>query len=169
MPATSDAARHLYWSSAPSNTPPSALTAEQAKAAKADATVSSKKWTPLYKWGQTSDKVVLTIFVPCLEKDAASVDIKPLSLDFKAERVAAFAGNTKEQRTYTLSLKLRAEVDADNAEIFLRHDHVRVELSKTSAKPWRTLQAEGVPKSKLLHACVITTTTITTGIGRTDV
>ena len=141
MAATSDAAKHLYWSKAPSNTPPSALTAEKAKAQKADADVSDKEWTPLCallanprarpirrcshvlfstraradKWGQKYQKIILTIFVPCLEDDAVKVDVKPKALSFRAERVAAFAGNKMEKRIYTLSLEFLAEVDGDSA------------------------------------------------------
>jgi alpha-1,6-mannosyltransferase len=144
---TKGAAGHLYWSNQPSNKPPEALTTEAAKALKADAQKSEKVWTPIYKWGQRKDKVILTIFVPCLEEDAVSVDLQPRSLRFRAERVAAFAGNKKEQREYTLSLELSAEVDADRKEIFLRHDHVRVELPKVQRKPWRTLQPANVPKN----------------------
>ena len=173
MAATSDAAKHLYWSKAPSNTPPSALTAEKAKAQKADADVSDKEWTPLCallanprarpirrcshvlfstraradKWGQKYQKIILTIFVPCLEDDAVKVDVKPKALSFRAERVAAFAGNKMEKRIYTLSLEFLAEVDGDSAEIHLRHDHVRVELPKVVKKPWRSLQAAHIPKN----------------------
>ena len=98
------------------------------------------------KWGQKKTKVILTIFVPCLEKEAVKLEIKPKSLNFRAERVAAFAGNKKEQRVYTLALQLRDEVDGDAAETFFRHDHVRVELPKVVASPWRTLQAAHLPK-----------------------
>ena len=107
-PSKSTAASHLYWSSAPSNTPPKPLAAAEAEAAKADAELSDKIWTPLYKWGQKKDKIVVTIFVPCLQKDAVTLDLLPRSLTFRAERVAAFAGNKKEQRVYTLSLELLA-------------------------------------------------------------
>ena len=145
--AKAGAADHLYWSKEKSNKPPPPLTAADAKAAKREnAVVSDKVWTPIFKWGQRKDKVVLTIFVPCLEEEAVQVDVKPKTLEFKADRVAAFAGDKKEQRVYTLSLKLCAEVDDSRAEIFIRHDHVRVELPKVSAKPWRTLQQAGIPK-----------------------
>ena len=147
MSTKGDAASHLYWSRGASNKPPPALTAEEAKARKSDAVESDKEWTPLYKWGQRKNKIVLTIFVPCLEKDAVDLDIKPTSLSFRAERVAVFAGNKKERRVYTLSLQLRADVDPDTVETALRHDHVRVELTKMSATPWRSLQPDGVPKN----------------------
>ena len=142
-----DAAQHLYWSRAPSNTPPKPKSLETAQQELKDASVSQSLWTPICKWGQRRDRVIITIFVPCLQKDAATVDCKPFGLEFRAERVATFAGNKREQRTYTLSLELLAEVNAEQVEIFLRHDHVRVELPKIVAKPWRTLQAANVPKS----------------------
>lgn len=144
--AAGEAANHLYWSRARSNKPPPPKTTQEAKASVSDAPLSDKVWTPIFKWGQKRDRVVLTIFVPCLEKEALTVDIKPKSLSFRAERVAVFAGNAKEQRIYTLELKLLAEVDADGAEISLRHDNVRVTLRKEVAAPWRTLQSKGIPK-----------------------
>lgn len=157
-PQGGGAAGHLYWSSKPSNSPPAAVTAEAARAAaRADATISEAIWTPIYKWGQRRNKVILTIFVPCLEKDDATVDVKPRELNFRAGRVAVFAGNKKEQRVYTLSLRLRDDVDSDATEVFLRHDHVRVEMPKARARPWRTLQAEGIPKRahhRAAAACV---------------
>ena len=141
------AAEHLYWSKERSNKPPPPLPAEKAKAEKAEGAVKSDKvWTPIFKWGQRKDKIILTIFVPCLEKDAVDVDINPTTLKFKADRVAAFAGDKKEQRCYTLSLQLRAEVLHEYAEVFMRHDHVRVEMPKVAAQPWRSLQLEGMPK-----------------------
>lgn len=141
---------HLYWSRAPSNAPPQPKTLKEAQAALAsDAVVSDKEWTPLYKWGQRRSEVVLTIFVPCLQKEATTVDVRPKAVSFRAERVAAFAGNKKEQRLYTLSLQLFSEVDADRAQIFMRHDHVRIELPKIHGTPWRTLQEAGIPKSAL--------------------
>jgi len=141
-----DAVRHLYWSRSRSNAPPSPKTLDEAKASRSDATKSEKEWTPIFKWGQKKDRIVLTIFVPCLEKDAATVDVKPRALTFRAERIAVFAGNRKEQREYTLSLKLYAEVEANGADIALRHDHVRVTLTKKVAAPWRSLQEAGIPK-----------------------
>ena len=143
----SGAASHLYWSSQPSNKPPEALTAEAAKAAKAGAAASDKIWTPLYKWGQKGGKVILTIFVPCLEQEAVDLDIKPRTLSFRAERVAAFAGSKMERRVYTLSLQLFGEIDHERCEHFLRHDHVRVELTKTAPRPWPTLQPKNIPKN----------------------
>ena len=112
-----------------------------------DLSVDAEVWCPIYKWGQRKNKVYITIFVPCLQKDAATVRVKPQAVHFRAERVAIFAGGKTQQRVYELSLQLFGEVDADQPEIFLRHDHVRVELLKTSAKPWRSLQAQGVPKN----------------------
>lgn len=119
-------------------------------------TVDAETWCPIYKWGQRKDKLFLTIFVPCLTDAAAEVDIKPTAVNFRAERVAEFAGGKGQQRTYKLSLKLRGMVDEHRSEYFLRHDHVRIELVKISSEgargsataPWRSLQAEGVPKNK---------------------
>ena len=142
------AANHLYWSRSPSNAPPPPATLKETQdAKKADASVSDKEWTPLYKWGQRRGRVIITIFVPCLQKDDATIECTPRGVAFRAERVAAFAGNKKEQRTYTLTLQLFDAVDESGAEIFLRHDHVRVELPKATPTPWRTLQAKGVPKN----------------------
>ena len=141
------AADHLYWSKQPSNKPPPPLSAAEAKQQKESTAVKSYKvWTPIFKWGQRKNRVILTIFVPCLEKDAIDVDVQPTTLEFSAGRVAAFAGGKNEQRQYTLSLKLCAEVEHEKVEVFMRHDHVRVELPKVSAKPWRTLQRAGIPK-----------------------
>ena len=84
--AAGDAARHLYWSRSRSNAPPSPKTLDEAKASRSDATKSEKEWTPIFKWGQKKDRIVLTIFVPCLEKDAATVDVKPRALTFRAEK-----------------------------------------------------------------------------------
>ena len=52
-------------------------------------------WVPIYKWGQRKQKLIVTIFVPCLQEDAVTVDIKHNAIDFKAERVAAFAGGVE--------------------------------------------------------------------------
>ena len=105
-------------------------------------------WTPIYKWGQRKEKLIITIFVPCLQEDAATIDIKHSSIEFTAERVAAMAGGVQQQRTYRLSLQLLHEVDVDGSEYFLRHDHVRLEIPKRSARLWRTLQAAHIAKNK---------------------
>ena len=105
-------------------------------------------WVPIYKWGQRKQKLIVTIFVPCLQEDAVTVDIKHNAIDFKAERVAAFAGGVEQQRTYRLSLQLRDEIDVGGSEYFLRHDHVRLELPKLKSALWRTLQAAHIPKNK---------------------
>ena len=105
-------------------------------------------WTPIYKWGQRKEKLIITIFVPCLQEDAATIDIKHSSIEFTAERVAAMAGGVLQQRTYRLSLQLLHEVDVDGSEYFLRHDHVRLEIPKRSARLWRTLQAAHIAKNK---------------------
>ena len=64
---------------------------------------------------------------------SVDLDIKPRTLSFRAERVAAFAGSKMERRVYTLSLQLFGEIDHERCEHFLRHDHVRVELDKDGA------------------------------------
>ncbi len=109
--------------------------------------VDAETWCPIYKWGQRKDKLYLTIFVPCVQKEAVSVDVKPTSVSFRAERVATFAGGKTQQRSYELSLALRGEVDETRSEIIYRHDHVRLELLKTTARAWPSLQAAGVPKN----------------------
>ena len=105
-----------------------------------------ESWAPIFKWGQRRQKLIVTIFVPCLQEDAVTVDIKPKAIEFTAGRVAVFAGGVKQSRTYRLSLQLREEVDDSGSEYFLRHDHVRVELPKRSVGLWKTLQAAHVPK-----------------------
>ena len=105
-------------------------------------------WVPIYNWGQRPQKLIVTIFVPCLREDAVTIDIKHGSIEFTAERVAAFAGGVQQQRTYRLSLQLLHEVDVDGSEYFLRHDHVRIEIPKLTAGLWRTLQAAHIPKNK---------------------
>lgn len=140
--------KHLYWSRAPSNTPPppKKLSDAQSELAAAAGT-ASQELMPMYKWGQRAGRIVLTVFVPCLQKEATTVDVEPLTVRLRAERVASFAGNKKQEKVYALNLQLFAEVDAERVEIAFRHDHIRVELPKIHAKPWRTLQAAGIPKS----------------------
>ena len=109
---------------------------------------SSEHWCPIYKWGQRSDKVYITVFVPCLSEEAVTVNILHKSIEFRAERVAQFAGGNEKQRNYVLHLDLVAEIDEDQSQYFLRHDHVRLELVKRRAAPWRTLQLASIPKNK---------------------
>ena len=61
------AAKHMYWARSASLTPSTTVTPKKINstttptpAAAADDTM----WCPLYKWGQTRDKVVVTVFVP---------------------------------------------------------------------------------------------------------
>lgn len=56
------------------------------------------EWCPIYKWGQRRQTVYVTIFVPCLSEDAVKVDISSNRLDFRAERVASFAGEKSAER-----------------------------------------------------------------------
>jgi hypothetical protein len=69
-------ANHLYWSRAPSNAPPPPKKMEERQGELKDAAASADtNWTPIYKWGQRRDRVVLTVFVPCLQKEATSIDV----------------------------------------------------------------------------------------------
>ena len=97
-----------------------------------------EEWVPIYKWGQRAGTVYVTIFVPCLHDDAVSVDIQPLSVEFRAERVASFAGGNTAARSYRLSLKLREQIDEEKSAYYLRHDHVRLELVKRSPQAKRS-------------------------------
>jgi len=144
------AAGHLYWSRAPTNpegsvAPKKISTNTSSPAAAVDA---DKPWCPIFKWGQRGGTVYLTIFVPCLKgTDDVSIDITDRAVEFRAERVAEFAGGRSAARSYRLQLQLFAEVDASRCVHHLRHDHVRVELAKRRNQPWRSLQAPGVPKN----------------------
>lgn len=110
---------------------------------------SADVWCPIYKWGQKRGTVYVTIFVPCLCEDAVTVHITAGRLDFRAGRVASFAGEKTAARRYHLPLELYGEVDADRSGYFLRHDHVRVELRKVQQNlSWRSLQRADVPKNK---------------------
>ncbi len=104
-------------------------------------------WCPIYKWGQSSAKVYVTVFVPCLRDDAVKISLGDASVDFRAERVATFAGGKTQQRSYRLKLELRETIDADRSAHFLRHDHIRLELAKSAPGAWRTLQAAHVPRN----------------------
>ena len=145
------AAKHMYWARSASLTP--AVDAPTPK--KLDGTTPSTAaaaddtmWCPLYKWGQTRDKVVVTVFVPCVRDDAVTIEITPGAVDFRAERIASFAGDAQVQRNYKLHLALREEVDEERSAYFLRHDHVRLELQKRAPRAWKSLQAAGVAKNK---------------------
>ena len=50
-------------------------------------------WCPLYKWGQTRDKVVVTVFVPCVRDDAVTIEITPgaVKLEKEGQATARFA------------------------------------------------------------------------------
>jgi len=145
------AAGHLYWSRAPTNpegsvAPKKISTNTSSPAAAVDA---DKPWCPIFKWGQRGGTVYLTIFVPCLKgTDDVSIDITDRAVEFRAERVAEFAGGRSAARSYRLQLQLFAEVDASRCVHHLRHDHVRVELAKRRNQPWRSLQAR-----KQRHDC----------------
>ena len=105
------------------------------------------EWCPIYKWGQLKRKVVLTIFVPCLDEGNVKTTVRANGLTFRAERVAAFAGGKESQRIYSLNLELEHEIDEDTSKAYLRHDHVRVELVKKQEETWETLQPPHVPKN----------------------
>ena len=71
----------------------------------------SEEWCPIYKWGNSKEIVYVTVFVPCLKQDQVTVTLSRLGVDFRAERVAEFAGGKTAVRSYRLSLKLRAAID----------------------------------------------------------
>ena len=156
MPEEKTPASHLTWARTKSSTEP----VTPKKLSEANNVSSSSPgglsrpddavdvWTPIYKWGQRKERLIITIFVPCLQEDATTVDIKHSAIDFTAERVAAMAGGVAQQRTYKLSLQLLHEVDVEGSEYFLRHDHVRLEIPKRTAGLWRTLQAAHIAKNK---------------------
>ena len=110
-------------------------------------TLSTTEWCPIYKWGQVKGKVIVTIFVPCLDEGNVKTSLKPDSISFRAERVSTLAGGTESQRTYALQLQLAAPIDEERSKAYLRHDHVRLELIKKSAGFWETLQPPSVPKN----------------------
>lgn len=109
--------------------------------------LAESEWCPIYKWGQYSRKVVVTVFVPCLDEGKVKTTIKPRSVTFRAERVAAFAGGKESKRVYTLHLELSHQVDEKESKAYLRHDHVRLELIKKETRTWETLQPPHVPKN----------------------
>eukprot|EP00962_Isochrysis_galbana_P044152 scaffold17034_cov90-Isochrysis_galbana.AAC.2 len=158
MAPTSDAksaSGHLYWSRAPTkpegSVPPRRLDAVAATGDAAaipdPAPAAAAPWCPLFKWGQRGATVYLTIFVPCLKgDDDVQLDIAAGTLTFTARRVAELAGGVRAERSYRLHLQLFDEVDPARCAHHLRHDHVRVELAKRRARPWRFLQAAGVSK-----------------------
>ncbi|KAL1507393.1 hypothetical protein AB1Y20_008235 [Prymnesium parvum] len=106
-----------------------------------------EEWTPIYKWGQQRSKVVVTVSVPCLDEGKVKTTIRPHSLTFLAERTVALAGGEESLRRYTLHLDLAAEVDEDDSKVYLRHDHVRIELVKKKTATWDTLQLPHIPKN----------------------
>ncbi|KAL1503477.1 hypothetical protein AB1Y20_011961 [Prymnesium parvum] len=109
---------------------------------------SDAPWCPIYKWGQRREKLYITVFVPCLHKDAVHVELTHNTVHFRAERVAQLAGSTEKHRSYLLHLELLEEIDEERSTHFLRHDHVRLELVKRRPAAWRTLQRAHIPKNK---------------------
>jgi alpha-1,6-mannosyltransferase len=152
MADAKSASGHLYWSRAPTkpegSVAPRRLDAASASAdAAATPVTAAAPWCPLFKWGQRGPTVYLTIFVPCLKgDDDVQLDIAAGTLTFTARRVAELAGGVRAERSYRLHLLLFDEVEPSRCVHHLRHDHVRVELAKRRTRPWRSLQASGVPK-----------------------
>jgi len=152
-PELKPASRHLYWSRAPTRlegtvAPKRLANAASSSASVAAAAADAAPWCPLYKWGQRGATVYLTIFVPCLKgDDDVKLDITATDVTFRAQRIAEFAGGQRVPRNYRLFLRLRDDVDPSRSVYHLRHDHVRIELIKRCVRPWRSLQAEGVPKN----------------------
>ena len=75
--------------------------------------IVATEWCPIYKWGQLKRKVVLTIFVPCLDEGNVKTTVRSAGLSFRAERVAALAGGEESRRGYSLSLALGHASDED--------------------------------------------------------
>ena len=113
----------------------------------------TQEWCPIYKWGQKSDKLYITIFVPCVDEQHVKVTLKPDAIDFFADRVAVFAGGKESQRLYKLRIELLGDIDPDESKSFLRHDHVRLELVKKKSATWETLQPAHLPKSEHPWLC----------------
>mmetsp|Transcript_45746 Transcript_45746/g.106727 ORF Transcript_45746/g.106727 Transcript_45746/m.106727 type:complete len:665 (-) Transcript_45746:569-2563(-) len=105
------------------------------------------EWCPIYKWGQKARTVYVTIFVPCLDEERVSVSISSKAIEFRAFRIASFAGGKTAERNYRLSLQLREPISQASSNYFLRHDHVRLELAKLTPQSWRSLQAAHVPRN----------------------
>ena len=109
------AAKHMYWARSASLTPavdaPTPKKIDSTSSTTSTTAADDTMWCPLYKWGQTRDKVVVTVFVPCVRDDAVTIEITPGAVDFRAERIASFAGDAQVQRNYKLHLALREEVD----------------------------------------------------------
>ena len=102
---------------------------------------------PIFKWGQRSGKVVVTVFVPCVDESRVQVKLEAQAVRFRAEHVAVLAGGQEVRRLYALPLQLYGEIDEDESRSFLRHDHVRLELVKRKPTLWPTLQAPHVPRN----------------------
>jgi len=110
-------------------------------------TAEPTEWCPIYKWGQRSNKLYITIFVPCVDEQHVKVSLRPDAIDFTADRVAVFAGGKESHRLYKLHIDLYEDIDPDESKSFLRHDHVRLELVKKKSGTWETLQPPHVTKN----------------------
>ena len=42
--------------------------------------LTTTEWCPMYMWGQMANKIVVTIFVPCLDEGNVRTTIKPDSI-----------------------------------------------------------------------------------------
>ena len=141
----------MYWARSASLTPAvdaptpkkiDSTTSPSTTAAAADDTM----WCPLYKWGQTRDKVVVTVFVPCVRDDAVTIEITPGAVDFRAERIASFAGDAQVQRNYKLHLALR-EIDEERSVLPAPRPRAP-RAQKRAPRAWKALQAAGVAEQE---------------------